>query len=110
MNRKKIASALAACALPLAAMHIAAASTAVAAPPPVDCATWVSGPGQTGNVTCTRGGAAGQFRAKVVCRSNSGSSFTVYGDWLYSGVSMATCSLNGSAGVSSIGWELRLKG
>ncbi|MEU3910384.1 hypothetical protein [Streptomyces sp. NPDC029721] len=109
MNRKRIASVLAACALPLAALQVADAGAAVAAPPPVDCATWISGPGQTGNVTCTSGGV-GQFRAKVGCQSSSGARFTVYGDWLYSGVSMGTCSLDGTAGVSYIGWELRTKG
>ncbi|WP_406368922.1 hypothetical protein [Streptomyces sp. NBC_01546] len=111
MNRKKIASVAAAFALPIAALQVAGAGAATAAPAPGQgsCGTWVSGPGQTGNVTCPSGGTR-QFRAKVTCVTSRGSTFTVYGEWLYQGVSEATCSLNDAAGVLYIDWERRNKG
>ncbi|MBP2342076.1 MULTISPECIES: hypothetical protein [Streptomyces] len=42
--------------------------------------------------------------------TSRGSTFTVYGEWLYQGVSEGTCSLNDEAGVLYIDWERRNKG
>ncbi|WP_331747271.1 hypothetical protein OG365_40155 (plasmid) [Streptomyces sp. NBC_00853] len=108
MNRKEVASLLAACALSIAVLQ--AAGTATAAPSREgSCGTWISGPGQTGNVTCPAGGV-GQFRAKVTCTTDGGSTFVMYGLWEYQGVPKGTCSMNGTAGVSYIDWDRRMKG
>lgn len=111
MNRMKIASVVAACTLPIAALQVAGAGTSTAAPTavPLDCATWVSGPGQSGNVTCTTS-VTSRFRAKVYCSRSGGSQFIVWGPWIHEGVSMATCSLNGTAGVAYIAYETGNKG
>ncbi|MFG2997779.1 hypothetical protein [Streptomyces sp. NPDC048340] len=114
MLNRKISSAFAAAALPLGvlSLQIAGAGTATASIP-AGCSTSYSNGGQTGNVTCGKasGSATSQVRAVVTCRNNAGNTFTVYGEWTYRpGTSSGTCSLNGTAGVSSIDTERRNKG
>ncbi|MFI5987487.1 hypothetical protein ACIBEA_42295 [Streptomyces sp. NPDC051555] len=112
MNRQKIASVIAACTIPVAVLAAAGSAAATPPAPPRDCATWISGPGQTGNVTCTTGGSATtQIRAVVTCVNNAGNHFTVYGEWTYlPGASSGTCSLNGTAGVADITYSIRNRG
>lgn len=112
MTNRKSGLILAAAALPLAvlSLQVAGAGTAAAAIP-AGCSTSYSNGGQTGNVVCPTGGGTAQIRAVVTCRGNAGNLFQVYGEWKYRpGTSSGTCSLNGTAGVSSINAETRNKG
>lgn len=106
---RKIASTAAACAM-VAGFSALQATEAAAAPSAVlDCSYSVSDGGRTGNATC-RSTHLSRFRVKVTCRSNSGSMFTVLGDWQQTGTSSGTCSFNGTSGVSSVTHVEGIKG
>lgn len=101
MLTRKIASIAAACAIMVGFSALQTAEANAAPSAVLDCSYSVTDGGRTGNATC-RSTHLSRFHVRVTCRSNSGSLFTVDGDWKRTGTSSGTCSFNGTAGVASV--------
>ncbi|MEU1459218.1 hypothetical protein ABZ467_00755 [Streptomyces sp. NPDC005727] len=109
-GRKKPARLL---LVPVLAAGLLAASGAweTAAAASESCTTYPSNSGQTGNVKCDSNSGVRQHRAVVTCINTGGHKWTITGQWVYRNrVSSATCSVSGTAGVYSIGYDRRFRG
>ncbi|GHA73381.1 hypothetical protein GCM10010305_14840 [Streptomyces termitum] len=97
MVRGKKWAAVGALSLALGAFPVGA-GTAVADTPTASCSKEKVN-GYTGRASCTSLGGYKKYRVVVPCIANSGRTFEVFGPWISSGWSTASCSGNGSAGV-----------
>ncbi|MER6032610.1 MULTISPECIES: hypothetical protein [unclassified Streptomyces] len=95
----------------LAAGLLAASGAWETAAASESCTTYPSDSGQTGNVKCDSNSGVRQHRAVVTCINTGGHKWTITGRWVYRNrVSSATCSVSGTAGVYSIGYDRRFRG